>query len=396
MATFVAQLQKSEHKMRKNRPYIFSLIIALLALTTCIPTSMAQTVACTARPPKHEVRAVWLTTIGGIDWPHTYAQSARSIEKQQNELRQILDQLQAAGINTVLLQTRVRGTVIYPSAYEPWDGCLSGHPGKSPGYDALQFAINECHRRGMELHAWIVTMPVGKWDALGCKQLRKKMPRNIIRIKADGYMNPETQQTADYLAGICAEVTRAYDVDGIHLDYIRYPEELPKLKTMSRDKGRDNITRIVRTISRRVKSIKPWVKMSCSPIGKYDDTQRYWSRGWNANTKVCQDAELWLRDGLMDELFPMMYFRDNDFFPFALDWKERSHGRIIVPGLGIYFMSPRERDWPLSDITRELEFLRAEGLATPISAQNSSPTTPRVYISMPATNTHSMHRSFRL
>ena len=362
MATFVAQLQKSEHKMRKNRPYIFSLIIALLALTTCIPTSMAQTVACTARPPKHEVRAVWLTTIGGIDWPHTYAQSARSIEKQQNELRQILDQLQAAGINTVLLQTRVRGTVIYPSAYEPWDGCLSGHPGKSPGYDALQFAINECHRRGMELHAWIVTMPVGKWDALGCKQLRKKMPRNIIRIKADGYMNPETQQTADYLAGICAEVTRAYDVDGIHLDYIRYPEELPKLKTMSRDKGRDNITRIVRTISRRVKSIKPWVKMSCSPIGKYDDTQRYWSRGWNANTKVCQDAELWLRDGLMDELFPMMYFRDNDFFPFALDWKERSHGRIIVPGLGIYFMSPRERDWPLSDITRELEFLRAEGL----------------------------------
>ena len=102
--------------------------------------------------------------------------------------------------------------------------------------------------------------------------------------------------------------------------------------------------------------------MSCSPIGKYDDTQRYWSRGWNANTKVCQDAELWLRDGLMDELFPMMYFRDNDFFPFALDWKERSHGRIVVPGLGIYFMSPRERNWALSDITRELEFLRAEGL----------------------------------
>ena len=316
--------------MRKIHPYIFSLIIAILAMTAHTATSTAQTLLCTAIPPKHEVRAVWLTTIGGIDWPHSYAQSARSIEKQKDELRRILDQLQSAGINTVLLQTRVRGTVIYPSAYEPWDGCLSGHPGKAPGYDALQFAINECHLRGMELHAWIVTMPVGKWDAMGCKLLRKKMPRNIIHIKADGYMNPETQQTADYLADICAEVTRTYDVDGIHLDYIRYPEELPKLKTLARNKGRDNITRIVRTISRRVKSIKPWVKMSCSPIGKYDDTQRYWSRGWNANTKVCQDAELWLRDGLMDELFPMMYFRDNDFFPFALDWKERSHGRIIV------------------------------------------------------------------
>lgn len=330
--------------------YIYTLLIMLLASL------------CAVAQPKHEVRAVWLTTIGGIDWPHSYAQSARSIERQKDELRHILDQLQQVGINTVLLQTRVRGTMIYPSDYEPWDGCLSGFPGKSPGYDALKFAIDECHKRGMELHAWMVTIPLGKWDALGCRQLRKKMPRNIIKIKADGYLNPESQQTADYLACLCAEVTKRYDIDGIHLDYIRYPEDMPKLKTLDRQCGRNNITRIVSAISRRVKSLKPWVKMSCSPIGKYDNTTRYWSHGWNANTTVCQDAVAWLRDGLMDELFPMMYFRDNHFFPFALDWKEQSHGRIVVPGLGIYFMSPRERDWPLSDITRELEVLRHIGL----------------------------------
>ena len=330
--------------------YIYTLLIMLLASL------------CAVAQPKHEVRAVWLTTIGGIDWPHSYAQSARSIERQKDELRHILDQLQQVGINTVLLQTRVRGTMIYPSDYEPWDGCLSGFPGKSPGYDALKFAIDECHKRGMELHAWMVTIPLGKWDALGCRQLRKKMPRNIIKIKADGYLNPESQQTADYLAGLCAEVTKRYDIDGIHLDYIRYPEDMPKLKTLDRQCGRNNITRIVSAISRRVKSLKPWVKMSCSPIGKYDKTTRYWSHGWNANTTVCQDAVAWLRDGLMDELFPMMYFRDNHFFPFALDWKEQSHGRIVVPGLGIYFMSPCERDWPLSDITRELEVLRHIGL----------------------------------
>ena len=331
------------------------LIIILLLLS--VSTFSQQTTT-----PKYEVRAVWLTTIGGIDWPHSYAQSARSIEKQKGELTNILDKLQRVGINTVLLQTRVRGTVIYPSSIEPWDGSLSGFPGKSPGYDALQFAIDECHRRGMELHAWIVTMPVGKWDALGCKTLRKKMPGNIIKINADGYMNPESKQTADYLANICGEVVSRYDIDGIHLDYIRYPEELPKLKTMSKAAGRENISRIVREVSERVKKLKPWVKMSCSPIGKYDDTSRYWSHGWNAYNAVCQDAIGWLRDGLMDELFPMMYFRDNNFFPFALDWKEQSHGRIIVPGLGIYFMSPREKNWPLSDITRELEFLRRNGL----------------------------------
>lgn len=114
------------------------------------------------------------------------------LPKAEKELTNILDRLQQAKINTVLIQTRVRGTMIYPSAYEPWDGCLSGFPGRSPGYDALQFAIDECHKRGMELHAWVVTIPVGKWNALGCKTLRQKMPKLIKKIGADGYMDPET------------------------------------------------------------------------------------------------------------------------------------------------------------------------------------------------------------
>ena len=117
----------------------------LLLILLCSNFIQAQTT-----PPKYETRAVWLTTIGGIDWPHSYAQSAESIKKQKKELTDILDRLQKANINTVLLQTRVRGTVIYPSLYEPWDGCMSGHPGKSPGYDPLSFAISECHRRGMD------------------------------------------------------------------------------------------------------------------------------------------------------------------------------------------------------------------------------------------------------
>lgn len=313
-----------------------------------------------AAQPKYEVRAVWLTTIGGIDWPHSYAGSARSIERQKDELRDILDRLQRANINTVLLQTRIRATTIYPSAYEPWDGCLSGKPGKSPGYDALKFAIDECHRRGMELHAWIVAIPVGKWNGAGCVRLRKRHPGLVRKIGDEGYLDPEKPQTAEYLADLCAEITGNYDIDGIHLDYIRYHETWPM--KVSRRQGRTNITNIVRAISRRVKSIKPWVKMSCSPIGKYKDLSRFSSYGWNAYERVCQDAQAWLRDGLMDELFPMMYFRGNQFYPFALDWNEHSYGRIVAPGLGIYFMSPGEKDWPLSDITREMLTLRHYGM----------------------------------
>lgn len=309
--------------------------------------------------PKYEVRAVWLTTIGGIDWPHSYAQSERSAEKQKEELRAILDRLQKANINTVLLQTRIRATTIYPSQYEPWDGCLSGFPGKSPGYDALQFAIDECHKRGMEVHAWVVTIPVGKWNSYGCRQLRKRFPRLIKRIDQDGYMDPEATQTGCYLAEMCREIVQRYDVDGIHLDYIRYPETW-KFR-IGKDQARGNITRIVEKIHQAVKKEKPWVKMSCSPIGKFDDLSRYWSHGWNAYTKVAQDAQAWLKEGLMDELFPMMYFRGDQFFPFAIDWKEHSYGKIIAPGLGIYFLDPKEGKWNISDITSELYHLRNIG-----------------------------------
>lgn len=334
-------------------------ILIMLLLTTT--TTFAQWNKALTVLPKYEVRAVWLTTIGGLDWPHSYANgSAMSIEKQKTELTTILDQLKYAGTNTILLQTRVRATTIYPSRIEPWDGCLSGTPGHSPGYDALQFAIDECHRRNMQLHAWIVTIPVGKWTSTGCTKLRKQYPGLIKKIGQEGYMDPENSRTSDYLADICEEIVKNYDVDGIHLDYIRYPETW-KIK-VSRQQGRRYITNIATAISRRVKSIKPWVMMSCSPIGKSDDLSRYSSRGWNAKTTVCQDAQEWLRTGVMDALFPMMYFRDNHFYPFAIDWAEQAHGKIVAPGLATYMLDRREGNWPLTTVTQELQVLRQLGL----------------------------------
>lgn len=336
------------------KTFNFKIALFILYLFTLLPV-------CAQTPmPKHETRAVWLTTIGGLDWPHNYAQSPSSAERQRQELRNILDRLQRANINTVLLQTRIRATTIYPSAYEPWDGCLSGTPGRSPSYDALQFAISECHRRGMELHAWIVTIPVGKWNSPSCQQLRKRHAAMLRKIGTDGYMTPECTETADYLARICREITANYDIDGIHLDYIRYPENWPT--RVDKETGRKNITCIVRRIHETVKRLKPWVKLSCSPIGKHDDLPLHGSNGWNARSCVCQDAQAWMRDGLMDALFPMMYFRGKQFYPFAFDWQENSHGRDVSVGLGIYMMSPCEQDWPLETIRRELHVLRRHGM----------------------------------
>lgn len=343
--------------LQTNLTIMNSFLKILMAFMAFSPSVKAQ-VPADMPSPKYEVRAVWLTTIGGIDWPR-----AHQAEAQKQELVQTLDRLKEAGINMVLVQSRVRATTIYPSAKEPWDGCLTGVPGRSPEYDPLQFCIDECHRRGMQCHAWVVTIPVGKWNKLGCKQLRQKYPRIIKHIGEDGYMDPEQPLTGDYLAEVCRDIVSRYDVDGIHLDYIRYPETWPKAKNAAeRERRRGFITAIVQKINKAVKEEKPWVILSCSPIGKYDDLTRYRSGGWNARTAVGQDAQAWLRNGLMDALFPMMYFQGNNFYPFAIDWKEQSYGRIVAPGLGIYFLDPREGKWTLPMVERQMYVLRQLGL----------------------------------
>jgi hypothetical protein len=126
--------------------------------------------------------------------------------------------------------------------------------------------------------------------------------------------------------------------------------------------NRENITRIVRNVNLRVKRHKPWVKMSCSPIGKSGNLSRYRSGGWDAYNRVAQDAQGWLRDGLMDQLYPMMYFKENNFYPFAIDWQEQSNGRTIVSGLGTYMLHPQERNWPLTEVKRQLSVTRQLGV----------------------------------
>ncbi len=310
--------------------------------------------------PRQELRAVWLTTLEGLDWPNTKGTSAAIERRQKQELCEILDKLKRANVNTILFQARIRGTVTYPSKYEPWDGCISGKFGTAPNYDPLQYAIEEAHKRGMELHAWVVTVPTGKWESYGAKSLRQRRPDLMKRIGVDAFLNPENAQTADYISNICEEITSRYDIDGIHLDYIRYPEQWTG--SLNRSQGRENITRIVRAIHKKVKTQKPWVKLSCSPLGKFDDLTRFPSGGWNAYHKVCQDAQGWLRDGLMDQLYPMMYYDGKHFYPFAADWSENRHGREVAAGLGIYRLLRSEGNWSLDAIKRQMNVARQQEL----------------------------------
>ena len=322
---------------------------------------------------KYEYRAVWLTTIENLDWPRTRAKTPADVEKQKAELVVLLDSLQAMNVNTVLLQTRVRGDVIYPSAIEPFAYLLTGVPGKNPGYDPMAFAIEECHKRNIQLHAWLVTLPLGKAEyvkRLGRSSLPSKKSALCTYYKGAWYMEPGNPATADYIVSLVKEIVRNYNVDGIHLDYVRYPDTVDGYPdgALYRKYGRGmslaawrraNITRIASSVYSAVKELKPWVRVSSAPLGKYDNLTRYGSYGWDAYNTVYQDAQGWLRDGIMDALFPMLYFNGNHFYPFVLDWCENRYGRHVAPGVGVYRLAPEYGGWPSIEIERQMRTSRS-------------------------------------
>ena len=327
--------------------------------------------------PKYEVRAAWITAVYGLDWPRTKATTPASIQKQKEELVEILDKLKEANFNTVLFQARTRGDVLYKSDIEPYNSILTGKSGKDPGYDPLAFAVEECHKRGMECHAWMVTIPLGGRKhvaSLGKQSVTRRQPKICVPYKREYFLNPGNPKTKEYLMSLVKEVVERYDVDGVHFDYLRYPERAFRFPDSydyrkygngrSLDQWRrDNITEILRYIYKSVKQLKPWVKVSTCPVGKYRDTSRYSSKGWNAFHVVHQDVQGWLGEGIQDQIYPMMYFRGNAFYPFALDWQEQSNGRHVVPGLGVYFLHPSEGDWSLDEIQRQINFIRNHHLA---------------------------------
>lgn len=314
------------------------LFLSLLIVAYGVPLH-AQEAWKPAVTPKREYRAVWLTTIKNLDWPSAAATTAAGEQRQRAELCAMLDTLKAVGINTVLLQTRLRSDVIYPSLREPFTAFLTGKEGnQTTTYDPLRFAIDECHKRGMLCHAWMVA----------------------LQVKDNKYVDPAEPAVVSHLCDMVREVVRGYDVDGIHLDYLRYPE-----KTKGQDQWRrDNVTACLRAVYRTVKAEKPWVCVSTAPLGKYRSTARASSQGWNAYNTVFQEAQEWLHEGICDALFPMMYYDGGNFYPFVDDWAAHTYGRHFAAGLGIYQLASNELNWSLHTIRSQMNYVRDFGNGT--------------------------------
>ena len=321
--------------------------------------------------PKLEIRAVWLTVNYGLDWPEKPYQNERDIEWQKSELNQMLDQLQETHINLVFLQTRIRGDVIYPSQIEPRCEYVKSIYATAD-YDPLQYAIEACHQRGIECHAWFVVYPLGaetKSKRLSRTFAIQNRKRLVKTFKKKLYLDPGNPETNTYILSLIKEIVSNYDIDGIHLDYIRYPEnsagfpdnDTYQLYGYGKDRDdwrRENVNHLVYAIYDTVKSLKSWVQVSSSVVGMYKNIPGDNGRHWTAYYSVFQDPVDWLSKGKQDFIVPMNYYSGDLFYPFVQDWVTKSNNRFVVPGLGAFQMDQNESRWDASVLYDQVNFSR--------------------------------------
>jgi len=307
---------------------------------------LLSSASLTQDPPLREVRAVWLATAAGLDWPTTTDRV-----QQQSSLRAILEQLSQAQFNTVFFQVRPRGDAYYQSHHEPWAENLSGTMGKDPGWDPLRFLIDEAHRRGIEVHAWVNVFKVrsnNDWPPSVMHPMRK-FPQWCFHYQGEDWMDPGYPGVRTYTVNVILDLVRNYDLDGVNLDYARYPgADFPDDASyrqygyrMARERWRvHNISSFVAAVYDSVTSLKPWVKIGSSPLGipgtELDPSTASTLR------RFSQDAPSWIEARKQDYVSPQLYWTIGgnhgtpDFSALIERWARWSEQRQVYAGIAAY------------------------------------------------------------
>ncbi|MBF2015150.1 MAG: family 10 glycosylhydrolase [Rivularia sp. T60_A2020_040] len=289
--------------------------------------------------PNREFRGAWVASVWNSDWP---SRAGLSIEQQKAELIQILDQLQELNFNALILQVRPEGDALYNSKYEPWSAWLTGTQGKAPGYDPLEFAIAECHKRNIEFHAWFNPYRAST-SHVRVKNVAPHLavtnPEVVYRWGTQLWMDPGAKVVQDRAYNVIMDVVQRYDIDGIHLDDYFYPypisgESFPDSKTYAADQNaggklslndwrRDNVNRMMQRLWQGIKSVKSHVKFGISPFGIYRPGEPSGIQGLDAYSVLYADAKKWLQEGWLDYIAPQLYWRIDQTaqsYPILLEW----------------------------------------------------------------------------
>lgn len=337
-------------------------------------------------PPKREFRGVWIATVANIDWP---SKPGLSVNLQKEELIRIFDSHQQAGINAVLLQIRPTADAFYAKGRESWSRFLTGTPGKAPYpfYDPLEFAIEEAHSRGMELHAWFNPYRATS-DLVNSNtsqdHITKMKPDLFFSYSGKKLFNPGLPEVREYITSVIMDVVRNYDVDGIHFDdyFYPYPEKnaLPDLATFKKygrgfesieDWRRDNVNILIKSISDSINNVKAYVKFGISPFGIWDNKGQHpkgsETSGFSGYRQLYADARLWTEKGWVDYINPQIYFPFNyraaAFEKLVSWWSENSFGKHLYIGQAVYRAMERGQGWQERDqLPRQIQHLRENNL----------------------------------
>lgn len=293
---------------------------------------------------RREVRAVWITTASALDWP-----KSRSVTEQQESLRAIVRSARAANLNTLFFQVRARGDAYYRSALEPWAENLTGVLGRDPGWDPLEFLLREAGAAGLEVHAWFNVYKIRggtRPPPSTPPHPARAHPSWVVPFEGEGWFDPGIPEVHAYLLAVALDLVRRYDIDGLQLDFIRYPgPQFPDDQTFRRygrglpldEWRRGNVNRFVAELYDSATALRPALKVGSAPVGVYRG-----ANGWGGYTAYSQDAREWLRRGKQDYLAPQIYWDvgetkgDPDFRALVASWAGFAEGRHLYAGVGAY------------------------------------------------------------
>ena len=310
--------------------------------TLCVVLCMSY-LSMGATNLKHEFRATWLTTAWGNDWPKTKVTNATTRKQQQDSLIAIFDRLQAGNMNAVCFQVRGRSDAFYQSSYEPWAAELAGARGKDPGYDPLAFAIEEAHKRGLELHAWVNPFRVTSAGTLDANDLVKKNAGQwIIQYNNGSFtgeiIDPGYPEAREYVLNVLMEIISNYDIDGIVMDDYFYPYggtttedaaskalhkpanvvDVNKDGKTDDDWRRSNVDVFLEELYDRIQAKKPWVRFGMGTFGIWT-TQSKVAQAYGIalpsgisglddyDEQACNPVE-WVKNGYVDYINPQLYW----------------------------------------------------------------------------------------
>jgi len=311
---------------------------------------MLLTLAASAQP-KREFRGAWIQCVNGQF-------QGLSTQKMQETLTYQLNELQKTGVNAIIFQVRPECDALYESNIEPWSRFLTGQQGRAPQpyWDPLQWMIDQCHARGMELHAWInpYRAKTKGTTALSTMHIGVTHPERCFAYDELLILNPGIPENRDYICTVAKDIVTRYDIDGIHMDDYFYPypaagQTIPddaqyrQYSNGIKDRGdwrRYNVNIFIKQFYETVHKAKPWVKVGISPFGIYRN-KRSAEIGSNTNglqnyDDLYADVLLWINNGWLDYCVPQLYWeighKAADYDTLIRWWNQHAAGRPLFIG----------------------------------------------------------------